>query len=189
MSAVKKICVTALCIAFCYVLPIVFHAVGLGSTFLPIHIPVMVCGIICGPLFGAVCGIAGPVLSSVLTGMPPMAKMVYMLPEIVVYGLLCGLLIKVIRTKNLYGAVYFALVPAMIAGKIIAGVARALLYAPEAGQFTIAAWAVSYFAESLPGIILHLIVVPAIVFALVKARVVASPLRADPSKAFCKSAG
>ena len=48
MSSVKKICLCAICVAMCYVLPIAFHAVGLGKVFSPIHIPVLLCGLICG---------------------------------------------------------------------------------------------------------------------------------------------
>ncbi len=62
MSIAKRISLCAMCIALCYVLPIAFHAIGLGSALSPMHIPVLLCGLICGGWWGALCGIVGPVL-------------------------------------------------------------------------------------------------------------------------------
>lgn len=41
MSNVKKTALTAICIALCYVLPLLFHGVqNAGRVFLPMHLPV-----------------------------------------------------------------------------------------------------------------------------------------------------
>ena len=48
LSSVKRACICALCTALCYVLPLAFHALGMGSTLLPMHLPVLLCGLICG---------------------------------------------------------------------------------------------------------------------------------------------
>ena len=64
----KNLVITAFCIALCIVLPMAFHAIGAGATFLPMHIPVLLCGLLCGWPFGAACGLIGPLLSSLLTG-------------------------------------------------------------------------------------------------------------------------
>lgn len=66
MSTVKKICICSFCAAMCYVLPLIFHALALGWTFSPMHLPVLLCGLLCGWSYGAVCGVAGPLLSSLL---------------------------------------------------------------------------------------------------------------------------
>ena len=72
MSTVKKSIITAVCIALCYVLPLLFHGIqGAGQIFCPMHIPVFLCGLVCGWQFGLLCGLAGPALSSALCGMPP----------------------------------------------------------------------------------------------------------------------
>ncbi len=71
MSKIKKLILTGLCVAIGVVLPVALHSVpNGGSIFLPMHIPVILCGLICGPLFGLACGILTPLLSSLLTGMP-----------------------------------------------------------------------------------------------------------------------
>mgnify|MGYP000081354519 FL=1 len=44
MSTVKKSIITAVCIALCYVLPLLFHGIqGAGQIFCPMHIPVFLC--------------------------------------------------------------------------------------------------------------------------------------------------
>ena len=171
MSAVKKSIVTAVCIALCVVLPQAFHAIpNAGSIYSPMHIPVLLCGLLCGWQFGAVCGIAGPLLSSLFTGMPPAAILPQMMIECCIYGLIAGLMMKLIKTKNLYADLYTSLIIAMLSGRIIAGIAKALIFAR--GEFTITAWATSYFVTALPGIIIQLVLIPTIVFALMKANLV-----------------
>lgn len=67
----QKSIITAVCIALCYVLPLLFHGIqGAGQVFCPMHIPVFLCGLVCGWQFGLLCGLAGPALSSALCGMP-----------------------------------------------------------------------------------------------------------------------
>ena len=74
MSYVKRSILTAVCIALCVVLPMAFHAIpNAGSIYCPMHIPVLLCGLLAGWPFGLLCGLAGPVLSSLLTGMPATA--------------------------------------------------------------------------------------------------------------------
>ena len=74
MNSVKRMTLAAVCVALCVVLPIAFHSIpDAGSVFLPMHIPVLICGMICGWPYGLLCGFMGPFLSSVLTGMPPVA--------------------------------------------------------------------------------------------------------------------
>ena len=71
MSPVKRVVVAAVCAALGVVLPMAFHAVpGAGNAWLPMHLPVMVCGLVAGPAPGAAAGLLAPVLSSLLTGMP-----------------------------------------------------------------------------------------------------------------------
>ena len=174
MSTVKKICICAICIALCYVLPIAFHTVGLGSTFLPIHLPVLLCGLICGSFYGVCCGIIGPILSSVLTGMPPSTALVSMLPELMAYGLVTGMLMHRVHTGNRYLDLYAALIPAMLVGRIAGGIARALFIVAMANGETygFALWATSYFVGNLPGIVIQLIAVPALVTVLEKSRLI-----------------
>lgn len=172
MSSVKRSSICAMCIALCYVLPLAFHALAAGSMLSPMHIPVLLCGIICGPGYGAFCGIAGPVLSSVLSGMPTATGLISMVPELLTYGLVCGLLMKIVRTKQLISDLYISMIPAMIAGRLAGGIADALFYLGTTGEYSITMFVSSYFVGSLPGIIAQLILVPALVLTLEKARAI-----------------
>ncbi|MDI6893520.1 MAG: ECF transporter S component [Bacillota bacterium] len=84
----------ALFVALGILLPIAFHAVGLGKVFLPMHIPVLLAGFFCSPSVGLLAGMITPLLSAVLTGMPPLAPPVAqaMVFELGIYGLLTGFL-------------------------------------------------------------------------------------------------
>lgn len=172
MSSVKQATITALCIALCYVLPVVFHATGLGSAFSPMHIPVLLCGLVCGSGYGIFCGIAGPVLSSVLSGMPTVTQLIYFVPELIVYGFVTGLMMKLVRTKKLVADLYISLAVAMLAGRLVGGIAEALFYLGSGQAFTLAAVAAGYFVTTIPGIICHLIVIPILVTTLMKARLI-----------------
>lgn len=87
----KKAAISAMLIAIGVTLPLAFHAIpNAGGVFLPMHIPVLLCGLICGWLYGLVCGILTPLLSSLLTGMPPMAYLPCMLFELATYGICAG---------------------------------------------------------------------------------------------------
>jgi uncharacterized membrane protein len=174
MSVVKKSIITAVCLALCVVVPQAFHAVpNAGSVYLPMHIPILLCGLICGWQYGLLCGLAGPALSTLFTGMPPVAYLPPMLVECAVYGLVSGLMMQFIRTRKVYVDLYLSLIIAMLSGRIVAGVVKALIFAR--GNITMTTWATSYFVTSLPGIIIQLVLIPSIVFALMQARLI--PMR------------
>ncbi len=173
ISSVKRICLTAACIALGCVLPTAFHSVGLGSILSPMHIPVLLCGLICGGGSGLICGIVTPILSSLLTSMPGPAMLVSMVPELAVYGLVSGLLMGHVRTGKTLADLYIALGAAMLLGRIVGGIAKALFF--TGGTYTVAMWLTGYFVEAVPGILCHLILVPVLVLALYRAKVL--PLR------------
>ncbi len=171
MSPVKKSIITAVCIALCVVLPQAFHAIpNAGSIYCPMHIPVLLCGLICGWQYGLLCGIAGPLVSALITGMPPAAVLPGMLVECAAYGALTGLMMQLVHTKKVYPDLYISLLVAMLGGRIISGIAKALIF--SAGSYSMTAWVTGSFVTSLPGIIVHLVLIPSIVYALMKAKLI-----------------
>lgn len=172
MSPVKQATITAACIALCYILPMAFHSLGLGGALSPMHIPVLLCGLICGGGYGLFCGLAGPLVSSLLSGMPNAVGLVSMVPELMAYGLTSGLMMKLVRTGKLGRDLYIALIAAMLLGRVAGGIASALFYLGGGKAFSIAIWVSSYFAGTLPGIAVQLILIPLLVITLVKARVI-----------------
>ena len=164
MSMIKRMVISALCVALCVVLPIAFHVIpNAGSVFLPMHIPVLLCGLACGWHYGLLCGVLGPLVSSILTGMPPAVVLPSMIVECGVYGCVCGLMMDHVRTGRPSTDLYLSLITAMLTGRILSGIANALIFAPGT---SLAAWAAASFVTALPGILIQLIFLPAIVGAV-----------------------
>lgn len=168
LSNVKRLVLTAVCAALCVVLPMAFHAFpNGGSIFLPMHIPVLLCGLICSWPYGLVCGLLGPFLSSILTQMPPLAYLPSMMVECAVYGCVAGAMMKLVHTKKVYCDLYISMGSAMILGRFVAGVVKALILAPGTPVF---AWITTSLVEGIPGIVIQLALIPSIVYALMRAR-------------------
>lgn len=168
MSYVKKLVFTAVCAALCVVLPMAFHTVqNAGQIFLPMHIPVLLCGLMCGWPFGLVCGLLGPALSSLLTSMPPIAMLPSMLLECAAYGCVTGLMMRFVRTKHPTADLYISMITAMVAGRVLAGLAKSLIFSPGTAPF---AWVTTSLVTGIPGILIQLALIPLVVFALTKAK-------------------
>ena len=171
MSYVKKSIAAAVCMALCAVLPLVFHSVpNSGKIILPMHFPVLLCGLICGWPFGLLCGIAGPTLSTLIIGMPPVPALPSMMVELASYGLVAGAMMQAVQTRRIYADLYISLFSALIVGRVLAGISRALIF--SSGNYSMAVWATSYFITALPGLALQLILLPNIVFALEAANLI-----------------
>lgn len=173
MTPLYKSVATAVCIALCVVLPFAFHAVPNGGTlFSPMHLPVLLCGIVCGPQYGLICGLLGPLLSSVLTGMPGMGYLPTMMIELAIYGLVTGLMMHFLHTGKQLVDLYASLLVAMLSGRIITGIVRGLIFAP--GNYSLKAWATGYFVSCFPAIIIQLVLIPILYVALQKAGLAAN---------------
>lgn len=179
LSYVKKAIYTAVCVALCVVLPLAFHGIkGAGSIFLPMHIPVILCALLCGAPFGLLCGILGPLASSLLTGMPPFGYMPKMMVELAIYGLLVGLLFTFVRTRCLWADLYISLIAGLVIGRVVYAVVNTLVFA--SGKFALSAWFASYFVKCLPGLLIQLIAIPLLYFALEKTHLI--PMRYPAAK-------
>jgi len=171
MSYAKKTIITAVCIALCVVLPMAFHSTqNVGNAFMPMHIPVLLCGLICTWPFGLFCGLAGPLLSSLITGMPSMAILPSVMVELAAYGLISAVMMQIVRKGNVYFDMYISLTAALIAGRVLVGISRALFFSN--GNYSIEAWTTGYFVTALPGLGIQLLLLPNIVFALEAAKLI-----------------
>ena len=109
LSATKKLVFCAICVALCVVLPMAFHALGSGTVFLPMHVPVLLSGLVYTWPYAEDCGQLRPLLSTELTGMPAAAVLPSMMAELAVYGLVTALVMRLVHTGRLYGDLYIAL--------------------------------------------------------------------------------
>ncbi len=157
---------TALCIALGIVLPMFFHMFGAGTTFLPMHIPVLLCGLIFGWQYGALCGFIVPLLSSVLTGMPPIFPIgTAMMLELCAYGALTGVFYQKFRWN-----LYLALIGAMLGGRAVSGAANAIFMNMANKPYGFPVFLSGAFVQALPGILIQVILIPAIILALEKSK-------------------
>lgn len=167
MSNTKKLTLAGMCLALGVIVPQAFHAIpNAGTIFLPMHIPVLVCGFICGPLYGLINGILTPIISNIIFSMPAVPMLGQMTIELGTYGLMCGFLNKLINIKNTYIKNYVVLVSSMIIGRVIYGIANALIF--KAGAYSLSIWISFAFVTAIPGIIIQLILVPILVSAIIK---------------------
>ena len=92
IDATRRLTYSAFFIAAGLLLPVFFHFAGLsGSAFLPMHIPVLLGGLLLEARAGLLIGLLVPLLSSVLTGMPPLWPSAPMMAfELGLYGLTGG---------------------------------------------------------------------------------------------------
>lgn len=155
---IKKISYTAIMIAIGVLLPQVFHLIGgsaSGGTFLPMHIPVLLSGMLLGPLSGTLTGIICPVLSFLITGMPPVAKLPFMVFELLAYGFISG-----IASKKLKLNCYISLIISMIGGRIVNAFAlwvSMLLFNMNVSPL-MAVW--SALLNGITGLIIQLVFIP-----------------------------
>lgn len=155
---------SSLFIALGILLPIIFHAFGAGTAFLPMHIPVLLCGFIFGWQYGAVCGFIVPLLSALLTGMPPVYPIATaMMFELCAYGLLAGLFYKKFKWN-----VILSLICAMLGGRVISGIANAIFMGISNKPYGFSAFITGAFVTALPGIIIQIVAIPLIVMAIEK---------------------
>ena len=152
---------TALLVALGILIPMVFHQFGIGGkVFLPMHFPVIIGGLLFGPWCGFLVGLLSPVLSFLLTGMPPLAPpiLLVMIPELITYGILSGWLRSKFRAPIL-----LVLFGAMVGGRVVAGLAVwGLIHILD---FHVKPWVFVWGAivTGLPGIVGQIVLIPLLV--------------------------
>lgn len=166
LSLTAKAASTALAIVAAVALPQLFHVIGavsgqgtaLGVAFLPMHLPIIFIGLIAGPAVGAIAGVAAPLASFMLSGMPGMAMLPFMMIELCAYGLVAGLL-RCVKMPSLVKVVL-----AQFAGRVVLTGATAIaVFAFGSGNSIAATWT-SDLAAGLPGLALQWALVPLAVY-------------------------
>ena len=171
---IKNIVLSAMFLAIGIILPFFTGQIQMiGNMLLPMHIPVMLTGLICGWQYGLGVGFIMPLLRSMLFSMPPMYPgAVAMAFELATYGLVIGILYEKFYWHCIK-ALYKSLIAAMVAGRIVWGIAMAFILGLNG--FGIKMFFTQAFLNAIPGIIIQLIIIPVIMVALNKAKLV--PLR------------
>lgn len=172
-TQIKQMILGALFVAIGLVLPFFTGQIpAVGRMLLPMHIPVLLCGLICGWKYGLAVGAVLPLTRSLLFGMPILyPTAIAMTFELATYGLIVGLMYGVSRWKCVK-ALYISLLTAMVAGRVVWGIAQALLLGLGENGFTVHAFISGAVLTAFPGIILQLTLIPLVMFLLDKTHLV-----------------
>ena len=167
---IQKMCLSAMFIALAFVLPFFTMQINeIGDMLCPMHIPAILCGFICGGPWGFAVGVISPILRSLIMTMPVMfPTAIGMAFEVGTYGLVAGLLYKVLPKKKQY--IYVSLIGAMVIGRIVWGVARIVMFGFDFSKFGWTAFWTGAVLNAIPGIIVQIILIPVIVMIVEKTK-------------------
>lgn len=136
-------------------LPRIFHVLAgstAGATFLPMHIAVLIAALTFGTLSATIVAGSSVIFSYLLTGMPTLARLPYMLIELIIYAVLLSLFNKKFNS-------YISLIATVILGRVLYSgvlfVAINLL-----GLSTYGISVIESIKTGIPGIIIQLLCVP-----------------------------
>ncbi len=171
--AIRNMVLAAMFVAIGFVLPFFTGQIPqVGNLLLPMHIPIFLCGLICGWQYGLGAGFVLPLLRSLILGAPPMyPNAIAMAAELAVYGVVAGFIYARFKKQNV-GAIYASMLTAMILGRAAWGIAELLLLGFDGAAFTWQMFAAGAFFNAIPGIILQLIFIPAMMAVLNKSGLV-----------------
>ena len=138
----------------------------IGNMLLPMHIPVFLCGLICGWRYGGIIGFILPMLRYALFGMPILFPTgIAMSFELLTYGLVAGLLYSLSRWQCIC-TLYRCLMIAMLSGRVVWGIVQMLLLGISGSGFTWQMFLTGALLTAIPGILIQLILIPAVMAAL-----------------------
>ena len=163
----KDLVMASVLLAIGILLPLIIHISGInGAIFLPMHIPVLIAGLIVGSPLGFIIGILSPIVNNLLTGMPPIPILWIMIVELAIYGLLSG---------YLYRRIKMSLLPSLILSMIIGRIGAALTLLALGMGFGLSVPPMNIYIKgitltALPGIIIQIILIPAIIRAYEKSQ-------------------
>lgn len=171
-NRIRKTAYAAVCLALCMVLPLLIGNIPeIGKMLSPMHIPVYLCGFMCGGFWGLIVGFIAPLIRGAVFGMPVLVPGgISMAFELATYGILSGILYRVFPKKLPY--IYVNLFVCMICGRIVWGIVRFLISGVTQTDFTFAMFIAGGITNAVPGIILQLIIIPVIVMALERAKLI-----------------
>ena len=171
VSPARRIVLAALFLALAFVLPMVTgHVPQVGNMLCPMHFPILLCGFVLGVPWGLAVGFVAPLLRSLLFGMPPMFPIaVSMAFELAAYGLVSGVLWR--KVRHTVPMMYASLVTAMVAGRLVWGAVRFVLAGLTGSSFPFSAFLSGALLTAVPGIVAQLVLIPLILVALQKAKV------------------
>lgn len=179
-KGVYQLILAGLFIAIGLVLPFLTGQIPeIGSKLSPMHIPVFLCGFVCGWPYALAAGFITPILRSVIFGMPPLfPTAIAMAFELAAYGLVTSMMFRFLRKRmggNPAGnvaSIYLTLIVAMLSGRAVWGLVSVPLYLMNGSAFSLSLFTAGAFVNAVPAIILHIVLIPFIIMALDRAKLI-----------------
>lgn len=168
--SVRRLTISAMLMAIGMLLPFLTGQIQhIGNMLCPMHLPVFICGMVCGPIWGLAVGATLPLLRSMVFGMPVLMPAAFAMAfELAAYGFIAGFLRK--KLPKTLGMLFVSLVCAMLLGRIVWGIVSVPIYGLASKAFSWQIFVTNGFMNAVPGMIVQLVAVPAIVTALEKAK-------------------
>ena len=165
-SQILKLVISGLCLALAYVLPFLTGSnQRLGQMFLPMHIPVLLCGFLCGWYWALGVGIIAPIFRGLTIGAPaiplPALPMAF---ELATYGVVAGVMHRVLPKKKPF--IYVSLLISMVSGRIINGIVNAIFMGAYGKPYGFEAFISGALIWAMPGILIQIALIPALVMVL-----------------------
>lgn len=186
--SIRNLTLSAMFMAIGLVLPFFTGQIPqIGNMLLPMHIPVFLCALICGWKYGLPMAFILPLLRSLVFGMPyiyPAA--LAMAFELATYAFVAGFLYEKSRWQCIR-ALYRCILAAMIAGRVVWGIAQTIMLGIGGNTFTFQAFIGSALLNAIPGIIIQLILIPAVMVVLDRTKLV--PFRNNKKESAAQIAG
>ncbi len=166
----RKTIITGVLLAIGIILARFLHLLPLplpAFMFSPLHLPVFICALICGRRYGIICGIILPYLSFAVSKKPPLyPAAIAMSIELLVYAAVAGTIFKIKLLKaNVVLKAFVSILIAQIIGRLAGGLATAMLLGFNGKPYLFETFVTSYFVQTLPAIILQLVIIPPLVKA------------------------
>ena len=158
----------------------------IGIMLLPMHIPVMLCGLVCGWQYGLAVGMATPLMRSIIFMRPVFyPNAVAMAFELAAYGLIIGLVYH--RSKwQCLRSLYRALIASMLGGRLLWGIVQMILLGVGENGFTLTMFLSGAFLTAIPGIVLQLVLIPIVMVALDRTKLVPFTKKEEKGACVCR---
>jgi len=160
---IERVAISGFFLTLALVLPPLFHIFGAGSVFLPMLLPVVTAGFLLDCRSAITIGIIAPLLSSLLTGMPPiMPPIAFMMTmELAILALIPSILYRRFGMN-----LYVVLITTLFVNRLVVLGLRFIV----AEVFTIPGmiYGLAVTLSGIPGILVQVVVVPIVVRAIEK---------------------
>jgi len=167
LQTARELALGGLFAALGIALPLAFHAAQLGKVFLPMHFPVLALGLLVRPSIAGTVGAIVPLVSCLLTGMPPLAPpiAVMMSFELGALGTTASLL-----SYHLHWSPWLSAPVAIVAARVVLGGAVVAVGPLLGFRVPVLTYVIGAIVTGAPGIALQLATMPLLVQWLKRVR-------------------